>query len=70
MYVYFCFGFRFSKKNSAVLIFFYCLFVSTGPLLNEDMSVGCMPYKQYEDLTFSLSGKELGWRPHIHLLIN
>ncbi|XP_027037870.1 uncharacterized protein LOC113666299 [Pocillopora damicornis] len=29
---------------------------TTGPLLNEDMSVGCMPYKQYEDLTFSLSG--------------
>ena len=70
MYVYFCFGFRFWKKNSAVLIFFYCLFVSTGPLLNEDMSVGCMPYKQYEDLTFSLSGKELGWRPHTHLFIN
>lgn len=29
---------------------------TAGPLLNEDMSVGCMPFKQYKDLTFSLSG--------------
>ena len=66
----FGFGFKFSKISSAIFIFFYCLFVFTGPLLNEDMSVDCMPYKQYEDLTFSLSGKELGWRPHTHLFIN
>ncbi|PFX12664.1 putative serine/threonine-protein kinase roco4 [Stylophora pistillata] len=31
---------------------------TTGPLLNEDMSVGNMPFKQYKDLTFSLSGGE------------
>ena len=64
-----CFGFKFSKINSAIFIFFYCLFVSTGPLLNDDMSVGCMPHEQYKDLTFSLSGKELGRLPHTHLFI-
>ena len=64
-----CFGFKFSKINSAIFIFIYCLFVSTGPLLNDDMSVGCMPHEQYKDLTFSLSGKELGRLPHIHLFI-
>ena len=66
----FGFGFKFSKISSAIFIFFYCMFVFTGPLLNEDMSVDCMPYKQYEDLTFSLSGKESGWRPHTRLFIN
>ena len=56
IYIYLCF--KYSKVHSAT--YFFCLFVSTGPLLNEDMSVGCMPHKQYKDLTFSLSGKELG----------
>lgn len=51
-------------------LFLFCLFVSTGPLLNEDMSVGCMPFKQYKDLTFSLSGKEYSWRLYTHLFIN
>ena len=68
--LFFCFGFKFSKIRSAIFIFFYCLFVFTGPFLNENMSVDCMPYKQYENLTFSLSGKELGWRPHTRLFIN
>ena len=68
--IFFHFGLKFSKINTAIFISLFCSFVSTGPLLNEDMSVGCMPHKQYKDLTFSLSGKELGWRPHTHLFIN
>ena len=56
--IFFHFGLKFSKINTAIFISLFCSFVSTGPLLNEDMSVGCMPYKQYEELTFSLSGKE------------
>ena len=68
--MYICFYFKYAKINSARFIFFYCLFVSTGPLLNEDMSVGCMPHKQYKDLTFCLSGRELGLCPQTHLFIN
>ena len=63
---FFHFGFKFSKVNSAIFISLSCSFVSTGPLLNEDMSVGCMPHEQYKNLTFSLSGKELGWRLCTH----
>ena len=32
-----------------------CLF-KPGPLLNEDLAVVRMPFQQYKDLTFSLSG--------------
>ena len=46
------------------------MFLFTGPLLNEDMSVGCMPHKQYKDLSLCLSGRELGWRLHTHLSMN
>ena len=75
MYVYiyiyiYIFVFVLSILRYIQLHIFFCLFVSTGPLLNEDMSVGCMPHKQYKDLTFSLSGKELGWRPHTHFFMN
>ena len=38
--------------------------------MNEDLPIGCMPYKQYKDLTFSLSGRKLSWRPYTNLSIN
>ena len=68
--VFFTFGFKFYKINSAIFISLFYSFVFTGPLLNEDMSVGCMPHKQYKNLTFSLSGKKLSRRLRAHLFIN
>ena len=65
----FCLCFKYFKINYAISIFFFCMFVSTEPLLNEDMSVGCMPHKQHKDLTFCLSGRESGWRLHTHLVV-
>lgn len=38
--------------------------------MNEEMPIGHMPYRQYKDLTFSLSGRELTRRLYTNLSIN
>ena len=55
-------SFMFYKKRSKVyqnilLGLVISLFVFAGPLLNEDLAVGRMPFEQYKNLTFCLSGR-------------